>query len=275
MDTTESIHPKGIVSFCLAWGFIPAHRIKNRYKIKALVCLGAWAILLLRVKDGVTVLIPPKKIMKKIVLAFALFSSASALAQNPSVQPTTQAASQPALPPPEVVAPTEPLVGWTPGSFDEPTSEPVVEEENTSFSPPEIPRPASQIGNALFAAAGIGFISASSGALIGLFSAARPNDVGAGREEMALGWELGSAAGAGLGVALSARSHSRPGSTLGAFVGSTLATAIAVGVAFPATKIVSVGIDDAPNTIPFFFAVPFVASIGGSILGYEFFPRHK
>jgi hypothetical protein len=212
----------------------------------------------------------------KIAAFFALLcSSAPALAQTPSSQaasqPTSQATSLPALPPPEVEAPTEPLVGWVPPSFDEPASQPL-EEERSYIEPPEMPRPAFQIGNALFAAAGIGFISAASGGLIGLISSTQLDNAGAAREEAAIGWQLGSAFGSGLAVVLSARSHGRPGSRLGAFIGSTLATSIAVAVAFPATDILSVGIDNAKNPIPFFFAVPYVASIGGALLGYELFP---
>ena len=212
--------------------------------------------------------------MKKTAFALALLcSSATSLAQTPSSQPTTQASSQPTLPPPEVEAPTEPLVGWVAPSFEEPASQPI--EERVDLLPPEAPRPASQIGNALFAAAGIGFISASSGALLGLISSSQLNNPGAAREETALGWQLGSIFGSGLGVVLSARAHGRPGSRLGAFVGSTLATSLAVAVAFPATDILSAGIDNAKNPIPFFFAVPYVASIGGALLGYELFPTKK
>jgi hypothetical protein len=213
--------------------------------------------------------------MQKIVFAIVLLcSSATSFAQAPSSQPTTQATSQPALPPPEVEAPTEPLVGWVPPSFEEPASQPT-EEARFDLLPPEAPRPASQIGNALFAAAGIGFISASSGALIGLISSSQLNNPGAAREETAIGWQLGSAFGSGLGVVLSARSHGRPGSRLGAFIGSTLTTSLAVAVAFPATNIVGAGIDNAKNPIPFFFAIPYVASIGGALLGYEFFPTKR
>jgi hypothetical protein len=214
--------------------------------------------------------------MRKIIFTLSLFASGALFAQEPSSQstsqPSSQATSRPALPPPAVVAPTEPLVGWTPPSFDEPAeSQPV--EENTALEPPAPPRPISQIANATFASAGIGFIAASSGALLGLISAARPNQPGAAREETALGWQLGGAFGTGLGVVLSARDNARTGSRAGAFVGSAIATTLSVVIAFPATDILEVGVDDAQNTIPFFFVVPYVASVGGAMLGYELFPQ--
>lgn len=209
-----------------------------------------------------------------------LLLAASASAQNATSQPTSQPASQPtsrpSLPPPETVAPTEPLVGWTPPTFQEPESQPT--EEPVNILPPEPPPgPAAQIGNAAFAAGGLGFIGAATGSLIGLLSVTQ---LGGGefddaREELGLGFELGTAAGAGFGVIMSGRSNQRPGSKLGAFVGSFLATSAAVAIAFPATDIVNQGIDEAEGKISFFFVLPYVASVGGAVLGYELFPRKK
>jgi hypothetical protein len=215
--------------------------------------------------------------MKTTFISICFVVPGLVLAQEPASQPTSQpasmASSRPALPPPEVVAPTEPLVGWTPPSFDEPAESLPVALEDTSLEPPKPPRPIAQVANATFAATGIGFIGASSSALLGLIAATEPNNPGAAREETALGWQLGAAFGSGLGVVLSARDNGRGGSRLGAFVGSTLATGLSVALAFPATDILTVGIDDAENTIPYFFVVPYVASIGGALLGYELFPQ--
>jgi hypothetical protein len=48
--------------------------------------------------------------------------------------------------------------------------------------------------------------------------------------------------------------------------------AVATAIGLAGSQVLQVGLEEARQPILFFFAIPYAASIGGAIAGYEFLP---
>lgn len=219
--------------------------------------------------------------MNRLWMVPVLLLSPGAWAQFPASQPASAPASAPvsqpssgpaSLPAPRVLPPEGELEGWDPERG--PVSSAPVEEEPERFvlPPPVPPTRAQLLGSQFVGGIALGFVGGAVGTLAGVFVAAQDNNLGAAREEAALGFGIGTGLGAGLGIGLASRAKGHGGSRSGAIAGGLLASGAAIAVGLAGSQVLEVGLDEARLPVLFFFALPYAASVGGALAGYELLP---